>query len=219
MIEAQALPSQIHALPLLPLKCTVLFPGTAVPIEMQTTESELIQACARERRPLLAAQIRPGRHDADAPVFPVGCVCEIVHLEQRSDTSHALLLQGIQRAHLIEELPAGPAYRRFKARLVPKPSAHSLKEVQPELARLHSAITQLEACVRTEDKQLVEVLHAVRCPVQLLDTLSAILVPNSIRQQELLAQPSLRKRLDSLLQAICRAMLRFGRPPSHLRGN
>lgn len=113
----------------LPLASVVLFPGTVLPLQVvSSTLCDLINDALKADGTVAVAMLKSetGRRlrEQDVlgmPLHDVGCLCRIIHTERRANGRMDVLLQGLRRVALLEEVPSTRTYRRFRLRLLAAP--------------------------------------------------------------------------------------------------
>lgn len=209
----------LSRLAVFPLPSTVLFPGTVLPLHViERRYVDMIANVIRNDEGIAIAMLAP---DADpsapcAPVYGIACAGRIVHYERLPGLAYNVLIHGLDRVRLVEELPLDGGFRRFAAQRV---WTTNTGQAGPELARLQSFVVSLRNSVARTDQQLVEVLRATADPIELADILSAVLVNDPLTRQKLLATPDLRARLRALIDSVAEVMIRIGEPPAAARMN
>lgn len=199
-------------LPVFPLPGTVLFPGTAVPLHIfEPRHAAMVEACMADAGAIAVTLLK---EDADpmalrAEIHPVACAGRIVHCESLPEGRFNVLVHGLDRVRLIDELPLENGFRRFRAERV---LTSDSSVAGTELGRLHSCVLSLNSSVERTDQQLVEVLHTTSDPVELTDILSAVLVADPAERQVLLETESLRRRIRMLIDSVAEVMVRVGEP-------
>jgi Lon protease-like protein len=118
-------------IPLFPLPNVVLFPGVFLPLHIF---EERYRALTRDAlagdRIIGMTLLRPGfegDYDGRPPIYPVGCAGVISHSDRMPDGRFNIVLHGLSKFRIVEELTDGP-YRQ--ARIEP------LTEVTDAPARL-----------------------------------------------------------------------------------
>ena len=104
-------------LPLFPLPNVVLFPGVFLPLHVF---EERYRALTRDAlagdRLIGMALLRPG-YEADyegrPPIYPVGCAGVISHSDRLPDGRFNIVLHGVSKFRIVDELPDG-SYRRAR---------------------------------------------------------------------------------------------------------
>ena len=219
MVPEPLNPAVLEHLPVFPLPATVLFPGTALPLHVfEPRYVALTEHCLEQEGAIAIAMLL---EDADPmspspPVHSVACAGRIVHHERLPSGRYNILVHGLQRVRLVNELPLISGFRSFRAEMVDTCGA---AEAAGELARLQSCVLSLRRSVAETDQQLVEVLRTTADPVALADILGAVLVADPDTRQLLLATENLRDRLRLLIDAVAEVMVRVGEPPAAAKMN
>ncbi len=202
-------------LPVFPLPRAVLFPGTVLPLHVfEPRYREMVADALAGDRTLAVVMLKDEAAEAEraAPIHEVACVGRIIHADKLDGGRYNILLQGMHRVRLLEELPLERSYRRFRSEIIPRPSEPELARASRELARMQSCVLSLRSSVAESDEQLVEVLRSTPDPVQLADILAAAVVSDSALQQALLAEPDIQARLRRLIDALAEVMARSPAP-------
>ncbi len=206
---------------MLPLPSTVLFPGIVLPLQLSEPRyREMIHDVLEGPGAIAAVMLACDHADIDPDgtahnlaLCEVGCFARVIHAERLADGRYNVLLHGLERVRLLEELPREHAYRCFNVEVVPRPTEAALVLAAPELARLNSCVLGAGTAFVECDQQLCEVLRSTADPLQLADILCATLVADPQRQQSLLATLDLRERLRAVVEALAEAMARAGALP------
>jgi Lon protease-like protein len=222
VVEPEAIqPGEIDSLPVFPLAKTVLFPGIVIPLHVFEPRYRDMVADAMASDQLLAiAMIEPGTEEHEIPrLCEYAGVGRIIHCEKLIGGRYNILVQGMERARLEEELCTGHAYRRFRARVLPSPSEEEANEAKNELLELESCVISLVANVAETDAQLVEVVYSTTDPIKLADLLAATVVSDARRQQDLLATINLKARLAKLVILMADVLVEVGEIPPGAQAN
>ncbi len=217
--------STLARLPIFPLPKAVLFPGTVLPLHVFEPRYRQMVADALEGDRAIAIVLIEGGEAGDevqtapAPIHEVACAGRIIHADKLEDGRYNILLQGVTRVRLLEELPLDKPYRRFRAEPIAGPGDAELARASRELARLQSCVLSLRSSVQESDAQLVEVLRSTSDPVQLADILSAAVVSDVDLQQRLLAERDFATRVRTLIDVLAEVMVKTGEPPKELQMN
>ncbi len=190
--------SRIIRVPLFPLSGAILFPRSQLPLHIfEPRYREMIKDAAEG--PGRIAMIQPQRldHDNQAPLYAVGCIGELVGLEELEDGRYNIVLLGTNRFRLVSETEPENAYRSadvdIEAFVDDEPTALASiqrAEVEREARRLGDALglaVDWSAVGRLDDEMLVNAIAQV--------------APFDIgAKQALLEQPTLDSRADLLVQ-------------------
>ncbi len=184
--------------PLFPLPGAILFPRSQLPLHIfEPRYREMVRDAIDG--PGRIAIIQPHRLDDDnqAPLYSVGCVGELVSIEELEDGRFNIMLLGSNRFRLIREIDADASYRRAEVDITAfeddEPPALSLgqrAEVEREARRLGDAMglaVDWAAVNRLDDEMIVNAIAQV--------------APFDIgAKQALLEQQTLAGRADLLVQ-------------------
>lgn len=218
---APKLTAILGQIPVFPLPDTVLFPGVVLPLHIfEPRYRDMVADALASHRCIVVAMIQPGQEVMSVPpVCEVGCVGRIIHAEKLDNGRYNILLQGLERVKLVQELPSSRSYRCFQAEPMPRPDKSAVLAAHTELARLQSCVYSLGAAAAESDQELVEVLRSTADPIELTDILAAVLVSEPTKMQQLLATTDLRVRLNQLIDTLAEVLLRYGVPPSAAKSN
>jgi Lon protease-like protein len=190
--------SRIIRVPLFPLPGAILLPRAQLPLHIfEPRYREMVRDAVDGAGRI--AMIQPHRLDDDnrAPLYQVGCVGELVSVEELEDGRFNIVLLGSNRFRLIREEEADAAYRcaevdieAFSDDEPPPLSLAQRAEVEREARRLGDAMglaVDWNAVNRLDDEMLVNAIAQV--------------APFDVgAKQALLEQPTLDGRADLLVQ-------------------
>jgi hypothetical protein len=185
-------------LPIFPLSGAILFPRSQLPLHIfepryREMIRDVIDGAGR------IGMVQPLRIDDDnkAPLYEVGCVGEIVGIEELEDGRFNIVLLGSNRFRLIGEVAREGSYRCANVDIAafddkePEPlSMVERAEVEREARRLGDAMglaVDWDAVARLDDEMLVNAIAQV--------------APFDVgAKQALLEQETLSRRADLLVQ-------------------
>ena len=190
--------SRLLRVPLFPLPGAILFPRSQIPLHIFEPRYREMVRDAMEGTGQIA-MIQPLRLDDDnqAPLYEVGCVGELVGIEELEDGRFNIVLLGSHRFRLIREADVDSPYRcadvdieAFDDSDPPAMSLGQRAEVEREARRLGDALglaVDWAAVGRLDDEMLVNAISQV--------------APFDVgAKQALLEQESLTDRADLLVQ-------------------
>ncbi len=99
-----------------PLAGALLFPGMHLPLHIfeERYRALINDAMARDRQ---IGMIQP-KTDGDVPqLFDIGCVGKIIDIEAMDDGRFNIVLEGVSRFRVVEELDASTAFRQVRAEI------------------------------------------------------------------------------------------------------
>ena len=190
--------SRTIRVPLFPLPGAVLFPRAQLPLHIfEPRYREMVRDAIDG--PGQISMIQPHRldHDNQAPLYGVGCVGELVGVEELEDGRFNIVLLGSHRFRLVRETEANAAYRcaevdiaAFDDEEPPPLEMIQRAEVEREARRLGDAMglaVDWAAVARLDDEMQVNAIAQV--------------APFDVgAKQALLEQPTLEGRADLLVQ-------------------
>jgi Lon protease-like protein len=190
--------SRTLRVPLFPLAGAILFPRSQLPLHIfEPRYREMVRDAIGGAGRI--AMIQPHRIDDDnqAPLYAVGCVGELVGVEELEDGRFNIVLLGANRFRVVRESELDAAYRRaevdveaFDDSEPPPLQMIQRAEVEREARRLGDAMglaVDWGAVARLDDEMLVNAIAQV--------------APFDIgAKQALLEQPTLDGRADLLVQ-------------------
>ena len=190
--------SRVFRVPLFPLPGAILFPRSQLPLHIfepryREMVKDAIDGAGR------IAMIQPHRLDDDnqAPLYSVGCVGELVGVEELEDGRYNIVLLGSNRFRLVRETEFDAAYRCAEVDITafndeePEPLQMIQRaEVEREARRLGDALglaVDWAAVAKLDDEMLVNAIAQV--------------APFDVgAKQALLEQETLEGRADLLVQ-------------------
>ncbi|MCL6249445.1 endopeptidase La [Altererythrobacter sp. KTW20L] len=191
------------ALPLLPLRDIVVFPGMVVPLFVgrDMSVAALEAAMEGDKDIFLLAQIdpacdEPGKDD----LYDIGVVAQVLQMLKLPDGTVRVLVEGTARAELVE-LRNSENMVLAQTRLVDEPTSDSSEAT----ALVRSALDQFGEYAR-HNKKLpddIEVdLAQIEDPGKLADAIAGNLVAKVATKQQLLAERDPLKRLELVYAAM-----------------
>ena len=198
------------ALPIFPLPDTVFFPHTLLPLHVfEPRYRQLTEQVLASHMHIGVVCIDESRDDVSVKgVARVSGVGRVVHHERLADGRFHILLQGLARAELVEELPLeGLLYRRATAKLL-CPGGEPLEpETDAEVQTLRSCYARLlEVCPDTKDV-LGDLPLRVQEPRVLADVVCAAILDDVAARQAALEETSVARRLRCANDALANLLL------------
>jgi Lon protease-like protein len=190
--------SRVLRVPIFPLPGAILFPRSQLPLHIfEPRYREMVRDAIDGGGRI--GMIQPLRLDDDnqAPLYAMGCIGEIVGIEELDDGRFNIVLLGVNRFRYLRDLEVDAAYRCAEVEIdasddrePPPLSLGERAEVEREARRLGDAMSlavDWDAVGRLDDEMLVNAI--------------AQAAPFDVgAKQALLEQPTLAGRADLLVQ-------------------
>jgi hypothetical protein len=190
-------------LPIFPLDNVVLLPRVQVPLYIFEPRYRQMAAAAIDGDGRIGMVVVQPQHRedmaGDPPVFEIGCEGSIEHAEPRPDGTYHLILQGIARFRIREELPRSPEGER----LYRVARVERLEDEVPDgdaLAPMRRRILELMRAVAPDrSEQFTESTFAKLDDTTFVNAFCQSLDFDVIEKQQLLEANGVRGRAEQLV--------------------
>ncbi|HYS82730.1 MAG TPA: LON peptidase substrate-binding domain-containing protein [Anaeromyxobacteraceae bacterium] len=217
-----ALAGSCRALKVLPLPGVVVLPGTPTPFHIFEPRYRTLVADALAGDRMVAVATLASEEGASqdrAPIHPIAGAGFIEAEEQLPDGRYHIVVRGLERVRLVEELDNGKPYREFRGEVLEDvyPPAGSAALVRQRQA-LEACVLRLAEVLPPESgaPQLAELATRTESPSQLADLVAAAVVSEPGPRIAVIEELDLAKRLDLVTGEVASVilMLSRGRTPS-----
>jgi Lon protease-like protein len=208
--------SALAALPIFPLPDVVLFPGALLPLHVfEPRYRELTADVLAGSKIMAVSRLRPG-YEQDyrgrPPVFDtIGAGYVIAH-EQLDDGRYNILLRGVARVRVDEELPAERAYRQVRGHVLLDTRSRRPDVLEDRQQQLIAMCDRLSLAMKEGGAQLRELARAAPSPGGCADVLSAALVLDPDARQTLLETTDPADRLETVTEHVAMLLTRMASP-------
>lgn len=190
-----------------PLPTTVFYPTTTLPLHIFEPRYRQMVADALTGNRLIGMVLLKPDWEADyfarPHVMPIGCVGRIDKAAQMPEGKYNILLQGLSRFKIIEEIP-GKAYRRAHVEYLRDTHDHTMEE--PGSPKIQSLIAHYEKYLNLlpnpSDLPLASDLRDQTKLSHAVDQLVYWLNPSVEEKQAFLEELDVHKRVDALCSLI-----------------
>jgi ATP-dependent Lon protease len=190
---------------IVPVRNTVLFPGTIAPVNIGREKSiAAAQQAVREERPVGILLQRDPEVDDPGPadLYRVGTVANIVRYITAPDGGHHIVTQGVQRFRIVDFLSGTPF---LAARVVELPESEvSSPEVEARFLNLRSQAVEAVQLLPQAPPELMAAIRAADSPPALTDLIAAYMDIKLDEKQEVLETVDLIARMDKVSQLLSR---------------
>ena len=193
---------------LLPLRNSVLFPGSIIPIDVGRPKSvKLIEEAIANERPIIGIVTqREARVEepAEADLHTVGCAARILKVIKLAKDNYSVILQGVMRIE-IEKIVATEPFLRARAVELPDQDADDV-EAAALVQSIKETAKRLIALVPELPREAAALLDSVSDPSQVADLVISNLDIEAGEKQEVLAANNVRERLRKVLMLLTRQL-------------
>jgi len=191
------------AIIILPVRSTVLFPGTVVPLSVGRKKSvAAAQEAARAERPIGVLQQRDPSIDLPvaADLYGVGTVASILRYVTAPDGSHHVICQGTQRFRVIEFLEGYPFFAARVERIAEQEA--ETEAVEARLHHLKREAAEAMELLPQAPAELAAAVEAVTSGAALADMVASFADFKPAEKQEVLETFDVEKRLDKVSELL-----------------
>ena len=211
MTALERVETAASALKVFPLSSVVLFPGMAVPLHVfEARYRELVKDSLATNRVMAMSQPAAGapRESVGRPALhPICCAGVIAWHEELAGGRYNIIVRGVARARISEELPARKQYREVRAEILGDPAFTG-----PEEEHLRQTVFELAGLLPHSFGQTVLQNAASASGGSLADAMAAALVIDLERRQQLLAELDVRRRLLGVVDEVGELIARLTPP-------
>jgi Lon protease-like protein len=186
-----------------------LLPHALVPLHIfEPRYRKMTRDCADGLRVLALANVPDDRAAAEKPprVVPIVGVGVLARMDALPDGRFDVVLRGIQRARIEEELASGEPYRLVRATALGSGAGPAAAAGANDLKRV---VFALSAALRNEESQALAQLAARAAdPGDLADIVAGALLSSPRERQAVLDALDVEERLELVTQAAAAALAR-----------
>lgn len=208
-----ALVGATAALKVFPLHGVAVLPGTPAPFHIFEPRYKALVGDALEGDRILAVPSLFGKSDAHALRPPIKAVCGagIIETEERfPDGRYDIVVRGLARVRLVEELPQTKLYREFRAEILEdRLPRGGVAALEGELEALRQIVYELSMKLPKESgaPQLAEAVAQMKDPSAIVDLVAAAAVSDPATRQQVLEQLDVAARLEMVIEEIAGVVL------------
>src|SRR5690554_3287027 len=188
------------AIIIIPVRNTVLFPGTVLPLSVGRERSvAAAQDAARNERPVgillqrNAEVADPGPGD----LHEMGTVAGILRYVTGDDGAHHIVCQGLERFRIVEFLEGYP-FLVARIDRIPEPEAAG-PEIEARLHQLRQRAVEALQLLPNVPQELIGAVQNIPSAPALADFVASVMDLKPEEKQDVLTTVDLRARLDKVL--------------------
>jgi len=199
-------PKPPETLPILPLRNSVLFPASVVPVNVGRARSvRLIEEAFGGDRPtigVVAQKVAETEDPGFSDLYSVGTVARILKVIRLSSGNYSVVLQGVARMRIVEELDTKPTVRARIERIVEKPGRDV--EIDALTVHLREAARKLMSMLPQLPREAAQALDNVHDAGALADLVASNLPITTPLKQTVLELFDVRERLRKVSELLNR---------------
>ena len=206
MSESIPPPNTPVAFPILPLRNSVLFPASVVPVNVGRPRSvRLIEEAVGDDRPTIGV-VAQRQADTEDPtfddVYQIGTLARVLKVIRLNSGNYSVVLQGIGRMRILEPLDRHPCLRARVERLHEAPT-HDV-EVDALATHLREGARNLATLVPNQPREASAALDNIGDPGALADLIASNLPLGTEAKQDILELFDVRDRLRRVMGLVTR---------------
>ena len=190
----------------LPLRNSVLFPGSIIPIDVGRKKSvKLVEEAISKERPVIGIVTQRDAKTEDpgpSDLYTVGCAARILKVIKLAKDNFSVILQGISRIRLLEISGQEP-FMTARVQALPDPAGSSV-ELDALVMNLKDVAKRVIKLMPELPKEASSLIDSVTEPGQLADLITSNLDVQVDEKQEVLEIFDLKPRLRRVLQFLSR---------------
>jgi len=193
-------PEHLREVPLFPLPGTVLLPRTLISLHVfEPRYRTMTEDCIEGHRLMVVAMVDPtlppDEHGRPAvhSVAGLGALRRAVKLP---DGRFNLVIEGLARVDISDELPPDRVYRRSHARVIRDVVPDDESAVSASMASVRALCSRAIVDMNESEATGIDNISQVDDPGQLADMVAAATMNESLDRQQVLAEPDVDKRLQ-----------------------
>ncbi len=201
-------PDLPEKLSILPLRNTVLFPGSIIPIDVGRPKSvKLIEEAIANERPIIgivAQRDARTEEPTEEDLYAIGCAARILKVIKLAKDNYSVILQGVMRIHmdaLVEEEP----FLQARVSELPDVVQHDA-ESEALVLNIKETAKRLIALVPELPREAAALLDSVSDPSQVADLVISNLDIESHEKQDVLEAHNVNDRLRLVLTLLTRQL-------------
>ncbi len=208
-----ALRKALAALKVFPLHGVAVLPGTPAPFHVFEPRYRALVGDALAGDRILAVPALFGKSDVHALRPPLRAICGagIIEAEERyPDGRFDIVVRGVARVQLLEELPRAKLYREFRAQILEdRLPAGGPATLESELEGLRQLVVDLSTKLPSESgaTQLAEAVAQMKDPSSIVDLVAAAAVSEPDARQRILEEADVSRRLELVLGEVAGVVL------------
>ncbi|MFH0343597.1 MAG: endopeptidase La [Chromatiales bacterium] len=189
-----------HAIPIVPVRNLVLFPGIILPLTVGRKQSvAAAQEATRSERPIGVVLQRNAEAESPTPddLHWVGTLANVVRYVTGRDGTHHVICQGEQRFRITQFIEGYP-FLVGRIELIEEP-AHTNREIEARMLQLKERAVEALQLLPQPPEELASALQGVESASALADLSAHFMDLKPAQKQDILETFDVQARLDKVL--------------------
>ena len=195
-------------IPILPLRNSVLFPGSIIPIDVGRRKSvRLVEDAISKERPVIGILTQQEARTEDpqqADMYGVGCAARILKVIKLAKDNFSVILQGVSRFNVVEFEGTEP-FIAAKVEPIPDPTGSDV-ELDALVMNLKDIAKRVVKLMPELPKEAGALVDSVTEPGHLADLITSNLELEVSEKQDILETYDLKTRMRKVLQFLSRQL-------------
>jgi len=193
------------SLAILPLRNSVLFPYTVMPLTIGRPSSlQAVEDAVRHQLPIGIVVQKDAAVDAPQikDLYEIGTTAEVLRMSPSRDTQRQLIVQGRQRFRIVEFLQTDPFL--VARTLLLEESAPQTKEFEARIMHLREQASKAFSLLTQPTAELKSTIESIDNPIALIDIIASSLDLPTADKYEVLATLDVEARLQLVSRQLMR---------------
>lgn len=207
---AEETPELPETISVLPLRNSVLFPGSIIPIDVGRPKSvRLIEEAIAHERPIIGIVTQRDAATEDpveADLHEVGCAARILKVIKLAKDNYSVILQGVMRIRIDSLIDAEPFITANVSELEDALGETAEVEADALVANIRETAKKLISLVPELPREAAALLDSVSDPGQVADLVVSNLDIESSEKQDVLESVEVLERLRKVLTLLTRQL-------------
>ncbi|MBE7454387.1 MAG: endopeptidase La [Kofleriaceae bacterium] len=195
-------------LPILPLRNSVLFPGSIIPIDVGRRKSvRLVEDAIAKERPVIGILTQRDARTEDptsGDLYTVGCAARILKVIKLAKDNFSVILQGVSRFD-VTGFDGNEPFLSAKVRAVPDPTTSDV-ELDALVMNLKDIAKRVVKLMEAVPKEAGALVDSVTEPGHLADLITSNLELEVAEKQDILETFDIKTRTRKVLQFLSRQL-------------
>jgi ATP-dependent Lon protease len=195
-------------IPILPLRNSVLFPGSIIPIDVGRRKSvRLVEDAISKERPVIGILTQREARTEDPnqeDMYGVGCAARILKVIKLAKDNFSVILQGVSRFNVVEFEGSEP-FIAAKVEPIPDPTGSDV-ELDALVMNLKDIAKRVVKLMPELPKEAGALVDSVTEPGHLADLITSNLELEVSEKQDILETYDLKTRMRKVLQFLSRQL-------------